>query len=62
MGAAIAYSGSAVTMGVYLSTFDGPIFGVIGAGVQLVSKTGLTLLNGAAVRENGIIGTDVLEY
>lgn len=61
LGLIIGNIANTVMFNSYLTTLDGPIFGVLGNGVQLVSKTSLTLLNGAAVRQSGTVGVNVLE-
>lgn len=52
---------SSASLSSFTSTFDGPFFGVIDGGATLINNHTLTLLNGAAVRDRGVIGVDTLE-
>ena len=50
-------------LAIYNATLDGPIYGAAGlvSGVAIVGKSGVTLLNGAALTDGGTLGTNLLQ-
>ena len=62
MGVVYLGGGNSVTLNLYVTTLDGPLFGVAGNGAKVITRSALTLLNGAAAFESGTVGVDVLQY
>ncbi len=62
MGVAMLGVGASVQMGIYSSTLDGPFFAISGSGAKVITRSSVTLQNGAAIFEFGTVGTDILQH